>query len=75
VDKVLRIAEEELGCPVGSLALSDKLEDLFDDSLEWLEFIHRLREEVGPMTDEQATACETLEDLARVYDVSARTVG
>ena len=61
--QVLSIAERELGLPAGVIPVTDRLDIYFEDSLEWFEYIVCLRSEVGNITDEQAAAAETFEQL------------
>jgi phosphopantetheine binding protein len=61
---VLTIAAREAGISADRLFLGQRIEDVFSDSLDWLEFIHCVRNELGPVSDEAATKAETFSDLA-----------
>jgi hypothetical protein len=65
---VLKIAARELGIGEDQLFLAARIEDFFD-SLEWLEFLTVLKEEIGPLPNETALKCETFKDLANAYNL------
>ncbi len=63
IDKILQIAARETGMNCFG---PQRLAHVFD-SLEWIEFIMVLREEIGPLPAETAAKCDTFEDLAKAY--------
>jgi hypothetical protein len=65
-DTILQIAARELGSK-DFLFADTRLDAVFTDSLDWVSFIQCLREEIGPLTDEQAANAETFRDLAQCY--------
>jgi hypothetical protein len=68
-DRILQIAARELGTKDNIFAAT-KMSDVFSDSLEWINFIQCVREEVGPLSDDAAVKAETFEELASCYAVS-----
>ncbi|HWH60179.1 MAG TPA: hypothetical protein VN682_21305 [Terriglobales bacterium] len=64
-EKIIEIAERESG--LRHLALTSRLSDILDDSLELQDFFTCIRNEVGYISDEAASAADTLGDL--VYAV------
>ena len=61
--EVISIAAQQLGLEESSLSLETRLDDIFTDSLEYLEFTLELRE-LGHLSDEAIANSETLGDLA-----------
>jgi acyl carrier protein len=65
-EKVLQIAAEELGTKEG-ISVDSRCSDLFD-SLDFVSFLMRLKEEIGPICTEEAIKAETLADVINIYD-------
>lgn len=63
---IISKAEEASG--ERGLTLASTLEGLFGDSLDFLGFIHSVRE-LAKLPDDKITSCETLGDLARAIEL------
>lgn len=67
IEQIIDIATRETGREAGWIKPETQLEQLFEDSLEWISFIQSLREEIGPLSDEKAQKAETIGELASAY--------
>jgi acyl carrier protein len=65
-EKVLQIAAQELGTKQG-IYVDSRCSDLFD-SLDFVSFLMRLKDEIGPICTEDALKAETLGDVISFYD-------
>ena len=65
LDRVIEIAQRESG--LQHLSVESRLSDVFDDSLEFLEFVHCVREEVGYVSDSDVAMANTLGDLVNAF--------
>ena len=65
-DRILQIAAQELGTKEG-VSIHSRCSDLFD-SLDFVSFVMRLKEEIGPICTEEAIKAETLGDIVSFYD-------
>ena len=72
-EKILDIAARELGVNKDELFPAMKLADVFD-SLDFVSFIMAVKEELGPISNEDATKCETFADVANIYELPSREV-
>lgn len=64
-DKILAVISEALGSSVTPV---DKLEDLAMDSLDFLQLMLALREQIGPIEDAEFVAFVTVDDIVRHYE-------
>lgn len=65
---VAKIAARELEIPEGEITPDKKISELFDDSLDYMDFLLCLKE-VGELSNESITKAETLGDLANAIVV------
>ena len=68
-EKVRAIAARELDAPIGGVLYESRLDHLFSDSLEFVDFILCLKAEIGPISDIQVTKAETIGDLIDAFAV------
>lgn len=64
-EQIIGIIQRELDCGNAGIELSTKLTELPMDSLEFVEIIHCIEKEIGPIPKIALRQAETIGDLAR----------
>ena len=65
--QVRAIAARELNLPEGGVLYETKLDELFTDSLEFVDFILCLRAELGELSDAKVSNAQTIGDLIDAF--------
>ena len=68
LERVIKILAEQAGASENDFTASTRLEDVAIDSLEYVDFIGRLRHEIKDVRPEVLMSAPTLKDLALALD-------